>query len=161
MGHRQKQVGVAGRGAHWPSPPHSGNPARLSPATPQPLPTARARRREHFRPKLLADIGGGMIPPWDAKSHRHQTCSRPNSSRRYSIANKADTCHTANSRCVLAATCAAEEPAYSCQALERRRIGLAPRGNPRGNGAARQITVDRSDHEAVGTNGQIFLRAAG
>ena len=35
------------------------------------------RRREHFCPKLLADSGGGMIPPWDAMSNRHQTCSRP------------------------------------------------------------------------------------
>jgi hypothetical protein len=33
----------------------------------------------HFRPKLLADIGGGMIPPWDAivVSNEHQTCSQP------------------------------------------------------------------------------------
>ena len=118
------------------------------------------RQREHFCPKLLADSGRGMIP----HGTRRATDTRPvldRSSRRFSIANKADTCHTANSRCVLAATCAAEGPAYSCQALERWRIGLAPRGNPRGNGAARQITGDRSDHEAVGTNGQIFLRAAG
>ena len=122
-----------------PAPPHSGESCPLSSIQATAPPDRVPRQREHFCPKLLADSGGGMIPPWDAREPPTPDLFSTDSSRRYFIANRAHTCHTANSRCVLAATCAAEEPAYSCQALERRRIGLAPRGNPRGNGAARQI----------------------
>ena len=116
----------------------------------------------NYCPKLLTDIGGGMITPWDAimVSKRPRPVFDRDGPRRFSIANKADCCRAANSRRILAPTCAAEEPAQSCQALERRRIGLAPRGNPRGNGAARQITADRSDHEAVVSNEQIASWAA-